>query len=69
MRAIHGDHIGGLTAADRLDRRGMNHPEMAIPPRGIQCEWRNIDVKGNAGLRVLEQPQVRCQVLVQRLGR
>ena len=67
MRAIHGNHIGGLAAPDRLDRGGVNHPEMAIEPRGVQHEWRFVDVKGNACLGVLEQPEVRFQVLVKRL--
>ena len=69
MRAIHGNHIGGLAAPDRLDRGGMNHPEVAIPPRGVQRERRHVDVKGNACLGVLEQPEVRSQVLVKRLLR
>ena len=69
MRAIHGNHIGGLAAPDRLDRGGMNHPEVAIPPRGVQRERRHVHVKGNACLGVLEQPEVRSQVLVKRLLR
>jgi hypothetical protein len=68
VRAIHGNHIGGLAAPDRLDRGGMDHPESAIPPRGVQRERRFVDVKGNACLGVLEQPEVRSQVLVKRLG-
>ena len=57
MRAIHGHHIDGLAAPDRLDRGGVNHPEVAIPPRGVQRERRHVDVKRHACLGVLEQPE------------
>ena len=68
MRTIHGRHVGGLAAADRLARGGVNHPEIAIERRGIRRQkGRHVDVKRNACLGVLEQPEVRFQVLVERL--
>jgi hypothetical protein len=66
VRAIHRNHIGGLAAPDRLDRGGMNYPEVAIPPWGVQRERRDAHVKGIACLGVPEQPEVPSQVIVKR---